>query len=154
MPVTRFTSLGSLKKLGKSHLLGGFIYTPTGLLGCPGSSAIKESACSAKDPGSVPGELFPWRRDRLPTPVFLGFPGGSDGKESTSNVEDLGSIPGSGKSPERGHGNPLQYSCLENSMDRGAWQATVHDTTEEEPRPKRQTQPDPALVSLLTYRKC
>ena len=115
VPVTRFTSLGSLKKLGKSHLLGGFIYTPTGLLGCPGSSAIKESACSAKDPGSVPGELFPWRRDRLPTPVFLGFPGGSDGKESTSSVEDLGSILGLGRSPGQGHGNTLHYSYLETS---------------------------------------
>ena len=55
MPVTRFTFLGSLKKLGKSYLLGGFIYTPTGLLGFPGSSAIKESACNAKDPGLIPG---------------------------------------------------------------------------------------------------
>ena len=114
VPVTRFTSLGSLKKLGKSHLLGGFIYTPTGLLGCPGSSAIKESACNAKDPGSVPGELFPWRRDRLPTPVFLGFPGGSDGKESTCNEGDLDSIPGLGRSPGGEHVNSLQYSCLEN----------------------------------------
>ena len=50
----------------------------------------------------------------LPTPVFLGFPGDSDGKESTSNAGDLGSIPGSGRCPGGGHGNPLQYSCLEN----------------------------------------
>ena len=42
------------------------------------------------------------------------------------NVGNLGSVPGSGRSPEEGNGNPLQYSCLENSMDRGAWQATVH----------------------------
>ena len=49
----------------------------------------------------------------LPTPVFLGFPGGSDGKESTCNVGDLGSTPGPGRSPEGGHGNPRQYSCLE-----------------------------------------
>ena len=48
-------------------------------------------------------------------PVFLGFPGGSDGKESACNVGDLGSIPGLGRSPGEGHGNPLQYSCLENS---------------------------------------
>ena len=52
--------------------------------------------------------------------------GGSDGKESVCNVEDPGSIPGSGRSPGEGHGNPLQYSCLENCMDRGAWWATVH----------------------------
>ena len=59
----------------------------------------------------------------LPTPVFLGFPGGSDGKESTCNAADLGSIPGLGRSPKGGHGNPLQYACLENPMDRGAWWA-------------------------------
>ena len=53
-------------------------------------------------------------------------PGGSDGKESTCNAGDLGSIPGLGRSPEEGNGYPLQYSCLENSMDRGTWQATVH----------------------------
>ena len=54
------------------------------------------------------------------------FPGGSDGKASTYNVGDLGSIPGSGRSPGEGNGNPLQYSCLENPMDGGAWWATVH----------------------------
>ena len=66
-----------------------------------------------------------WKRDRLPTPVFLGIPCGSAGKEYTCNAGDLGSIPGSGRSPGGGHGNPFQYSCLENSMDRGAWWATV-----------------------------
>ena len=58
-----------------------------------------------------------WRRDRLPTPVFLGFPGGSDGKESTCIVGDLTSIPGLGRSHGKGKGYPLQYSGLENSMD-------------------------------------
>ena len=53
-------------------------------------------------------------RDRLPTPVFLGFPGGSDSKESTCNVRDPGLNHGLGRSPGGGHGNPLQYSCLEN----------------------------------------
>jgi len=57
---------------------------------------------------------IPWRRDKLPTPVFLGFPGNSAGKEFACNVEDLGLIPGLGKSPRGGHGNPLHYSCLEN----------------------------------------
>ena len=57
---------------------------------------------------------IPWRRDRLPTPVFLGFPGGSVSKESTCNVGDLSSVPGLGRSPEGRHGNPLQCSCLEN----------------------------------------
>ena len=56
----------------------------------------------------------------------MGFPGGSDGKESTCNAKDLGSIPGLGGSPGGGHSNPLQCSCLENPMDRGAWQATVN----------------------------
>ena len=54
------------------------------------------------------------------------FSGGSDSKESACNAGDPGSIPGSGRSPGGGHGNPLLYSCLENSMDRGAWWATVH----------------------------
>ena len=56
----------------------------------------------------------------------VGFPGGSDGKESTCNAGDPGSVPGLGRSPGGGNGNPLQYSCLENSMDRRAWLATVH----------------------------
>ena len=56
----------------------------------------------------------------------LGFPGSSVSKESSSNSGDPGSIPGLGRSPGKGDGNPLQYSCLENPMDRGAWQATVY----------------------------
>ena len=56
----------------------------------------------------------------------MGFPGGSDGKESTCNVGDLGLIPGLGRSPGEENGYSLQYSGLENSMDRGAWWATVH----------------------------
>ena len=55
-----------------------------------------------------------------------GFPGGSDSKESDYNAGDLGSISELGRSPGERNGNPLQYSCLENSMDRGAWQTTVH----------------------------
>ena len=77
-------------------------------------------------------ELFPW--------------GGSDGKESAYNAGDLGSIPrlssipglgaipGLGRSPGEGNGNPLQYSCLENSMDRGAWRATVHQLANSQTR--------------------
>ena len=53
-------------------------------------------------------------------------PNSSVGKETTCSAGDLGSIPGSGRSPGKGNGNTLQYSCLENPMDRGAWQATVH----------------------------
>ena len=59
--------------------------------------------------------------------INIGFPGGSDGKESPCSAEDSGLIPGSGRSPGEGNGNPLHYSCLENSMDRGVWQATVHE---------------------------
>ena len=55
------------------------------------------------------------------------FPDGSDGKESAYNDRDLDSDPGSGRFPGGGHGNPLQYSCLENSVDRGPWQARVHE---------------------------
>ena len=59
-----------------------------------------------------------------------GLPGGSDSKDSACNDRDLGLIPELGRSPGRGHGNPLQYSCLENPTERGAWQATVHRVTE------------------------
>ena len=59
-----------------------------------------------------------------------GFPGCSDNKESVCNSGDPGSIPGLGRSPGEKNGNPLHYSCLENSMDRGAWRATVHGVTE------------------------
>ena len=63
--------------------------------------------------------------DRIYLHVCRHLPGGSDSKESACNMGDLGLIPGLGRSPGGGHGNPLQYSCLENSMDRGAWQATI-----------------------------
>ena len=56
----------------------------------------------------------------------MGYPGGSEGKASACNAGDLGSILGSGRSPGEGNGNPLQYSCLENPMDGGAWWAIVH----------------------------
>ena len=71
----------------------------------------------------TPGRGSPAPFGRAPAlahPPPLGFPGGSEGKESTCNVGDLGLIPGSGRSPGKGNGNPLQYSGLENSMDRGA----------------------------------
>jgi len=59
----------------------------------------------------------------------MDFPGGSVSEESACNAGDPGSIPGSGKSPGEGNGNSLQYSCLVNSMDRGAWWTTVHGVT-------------------------
>ena len=60
--------------------------------------------------------MIRWRRDRLPTPVFLAFPCGSAGKKSTCSAGDPGSIPGLGRPPGEGKGCPLQYSGLENSM--------------------------------------
>ena len=58
------------------------------------------------------------------------LPDGSDGKESSCNAGDLGSIPELGRSPGEGNGNPLQYSCLQNPMDRGAWWATAQGVAE------------------------
>ena len=72
---------------------------------------------------------IPWRRDRLPTPVFLAFPCGSAGKESACNGGDLGSVPGLGRSPGEGKGYPRQYSGLENSMD-----CIVHGVTKSRTR--------------------
>ena len=81
-----------------------------------------------------------WRRDRLPTPVFLGLPCVSAGKESTCNVGDLCSIPGLGRLPGEGKGYPLQYSGLENSMD-----CIVHGATKRWTRER--------IVTLLTIFK-
>ena len=75
----------------------------------------------------------------------MGFPGGSDGKESACNAGDPGSISGSGKSSGERNGYPLQYSCLGNSIDRGAWWATVHGYKESDMMTERLT---PTLCSL------
>ena len=64
----------------------------------------------------------------------MGFSGGSASKESACNAGDLGSIPGSGRSPGEGNGYPLQYSCQENSIDKGVWQAVVHGVTKSRTR--------------------
>ena len=61
--------------------------------------------------------------------IITSFPGGLDSKESACSVGDPGSIAGWGRSSGEGNGNPLQYSCLENPMDRGAWQARIHRVT-------------------------
>ena len=68
------------------------------------------------------------------TVYVMGLPSGSDGKESACNAGDTVLIPGLGSSPGEGNGNPLQYSCLENSMDRGAWQAVVHGVAKNQTR--------------------
>ena len=64
----------------------------------------------------------------------MGFPGGAVVKNPPANAGDTGSIPGSGRSPGVGNSNPLQDSCLENSMDRGVWRATVHEVTKSRTR--------------------
>ena len=63
-----------------------------------------------------------------------GFPGGSEGKASACDAEDPGLIPGLGRSPGEGNGNPLQYFCLENPMDRGDWWPTVHGVAKSQTR--------------------
>ena len=77
-------------------------------MGFPDSSIGKESTGNAGHPGSIPGvRKIHWRRDRLPTPVFLGYPCGSADKESTYNEGHLGSIPGLGRSPGEAKGYPM-----------------------------------------------
>ena len=68
----------------------------------------------------------------------MGFPGGTVGKEAASSgdIREMGLISGLGRSPRGGHGNPLQYSCLENPVDRGAWSAAVHRVTQSQTRLK------------------
>ena len=66
--------------------------------------------------------------------TFKGFSGGSDGKESACNGGDLGLTPGQGRSPGGGNSSPLQYTCLENLMDRGAWQAIAHRVAKSQTR--------------------
>ena len=104
---------------------------------------VKDLPADAGDAGSIPGSGRslgegngnPLQYSCLGNPMSRGawwatvhgvakesdVTGGSDGKASACNAGDLGSIPGSGRSPGEGNGNPLQYSCLENFMDRGAW---------------------------------
>ena len=81
----------------------------------------------------------------------LGSPGGSDSKESACNVGDLGSIPGLERSPGEGNGYPLQYSCLENSVDRGAWRATVQRFAKSQ---TRLSDFDWAVIGLLNSLYC
>ena len=79
-------------------------------------------------------KMYVLHSEKNPFRLQTGLPGGSDGKASTCSAGDPGSTPGSGRSPERGNGNPLQYSCLGNPMDREAWQATVHGVTKSRTR--------------------
>ena len=80
-----------------------------------------------------------------------GFPAGSVEKESTCNAGDMGSIPGLGRYPGEGNGNPLQYSCLENPVDRGAWWAVVHRVTQSRTRLKRLSSSSSSSSSWTQY---
>ena len=77
---------------------------------------MAESLCCIFETDSIINQLY----------FNMGFPGGPEVKASACNAGDLGLIPGLGRSPGEGNDNPLQYSCLENPMDRGAWWGTVH----------------------------
>ena len=84
----------------------------------------------------------------------MGFPGGTEVKNPLANTEDTrdtGSIPGSGRFPEGGNGNPFEYSCLENSMDRGAWWATVQGITKSQAQLSTHTDTD---NENMAKRKC
>ena len=80
------------------------------------------------------GKLLQWPSIYRIAPILKGFPGSSVGKESACKAGDPGSIPGLGRSPGEGNGNPPQYSCLENRMDRGAWQDIVHGIAKSQTR--------------------
>ena len=112
-------------------------------IGFPGSSTGKEFACNRGDARSSLVWNIPWRRDRLPTPVFLGFPAGSVVKESTCNVGDLGSIPGWEGPLKKGM---AMYSCLENPHGQRSRWAAVHGVL------KSQTQlSNLAVINLVAF---
>ena len=99
--------------------------------GGPRASQISLDLLPSQSPAvvvSVPFKCLPWFKKVLYN--CWGFPGGSDNKESACSAGDPGSVTWSGRSPREGNGNPFQYSCLENPMDRGAWSAIVHGITE------------------------
>ena len=99
------------------------------------SLALLAAKISPAQAVSVPPQPTVAKRSFLPGAVLRlkGFPGGSDGKKSACNAGDPGSIPGLGRFPGEGNDNPLQYSYLENSMNRGAWWASVHGVAKSQP---------------------
>ena len=106
--------LNTEHRFGKKPRQDSFLYLPSPLLNT-GPQSLQDS------------DLFWLTFSR--TLCLMGCPSGSDDKESACSAGDPDSIPGSGRSPEEGHGNPLQYSGQDNAMDRGAWEVTVHGTT-------------------------
>ena len=126
VPPTLHWDFGGIPFLAVPHSLQDLKFPKQGLNPCP--LKWKRRVLTTGPLGKSLWGIF-----RLTINVF-GFPGGSVGKESTSNAGDLGLIPGLGKSPGGGHGNPLQYSCLENSMEKGSWQDTVHGIAKSQSR--------------------
>ena len=106
------------------------VWQPTPVKSFPGNSAGKEATCSAGDPGSIPGMgRFPKEGIGYLLQYSWAALVAQMVKNPPAMQGDLGLIPGLGRSPEEGNGYPLKYSCLENSMDRGVWQARVHGAT-------------------------
>ena len=99
-----------------------------------GPDCLRHQLCPESPSGSHAPGCEQRHKVSLGTRALWGFPSGSDSKESACNPGELGWIPGWGRSPGGGHGNPLQYSCLENPGDRGAWWATVHGVAKSQTR--------------------
>ena len=126
-------------------------------LGFPDSSVGKESVCNAGDPQfDFWVRKIPWRRERLPTPVFLGFPCGWASKESACNSGDLGSIPGLGRSPGEGEGYPTsvfwsgEFHGLYSLWGRKEWDMTdFYFQT-----PSLKILPEESLISILGLLGC
>ena len=99
---------------------------------------------------NVPMSVFGYVFNSLMDVSLTSFPGGSEVKASACSEEDPGSVPGLGRSPGEGNGSPLQYSCLENPMDGGAWQATVHGVAKSRTRLRDFTFMDYLGMKLLS----
>ena len=99
----------------------------------PDKTPIQKDTCTPVLTAALFTIVKTWKQPKCPlTDEWTGFPDGSLGKESACNAGDrgdVGLIPGSERFPRGRHGKPLQYSCLENPMDRGAWQSTIHRVT-------------------------
>ena len=115
-PVPYFSYLSPFPPFGHTTQHMGSSFPNQGLNLC--SLHWKYRVLTSEPPGKAP-PFF--RSDHTQIRARMGFPGSSEGKVSACDAADLGSIPGWGRTPGGGHGNPLQYSCLENSMDGGAW---------------------------------
>ena len=112
----------------KSNLfVDGAAEAQRGLAMCPRTHSFAVMVLNLQQPLS--SSRAPRFRDNNPVSPVTGFPGGSDGEESACNAGDASSISGSGISPRERNGNPFQYSCPENFMGRGVWQAAVHGVT-------------------------